>query len=93
MSPSASSEPARTIVLRKLHGDLITVQVCQGLPAGFRWGDQDFSVDSVIKGLHLARSGGAVQLWHVRAGRRGQGTGLYDLQCDDGEWRLAATWR
>lgn len=79
---------------RRVCDDPVQVQIRGDMLTHFRWYDDLYEVTSLLKMIAVRdpREGVESQLWQVaaRAGAARQGT--YEIQCDHGEWRLAAVW-
>jgi hypothetical protein len=91
-TPSRAVE--KTLVLRQLCDRSTTVETHDGMPVRFQWDQGMLSVTAHLKALRLIRSQDSVdiQFWQLEAIGAGHPTRIYDLECDQGEWRVAATW-
>jgi len=81
---------------RRAYDEPVRVRMHEGGLTHFHWADDLYEVTELIKMVAVwhPRARVETQLWHVAAAAR-TGTerhGMYEIECDHGNWRLVAMW-
>jgi len=79
---------------RRAYDDPVQVQIRGDMMTYFRWAEELYEVTALLKMIAVRdpRGGVETQLWQVAARAGAARSGAYEIQCDHGEWRLAAVW-
>ena len=79
---------------RRLCGDPARVSIHDDRPVLFWCADREYEVTALLKMVALIRleDDTDTRLYTVRARSTDGAEAVYELECDHGEWRLAATW-